>query len=78
VVNINVPKPSLGVILSLVRPTLTWGIVATQAGLAVAWAAGIEAAPEAFKAWGPFSMMAMTYWFVDRTNQKQNGGGGGG
>lgn len=48
-----------------VRPTVTWGLVAVQAGLAVAWAVGTAAA-DAFAALSPFTMMAMTFWFKSR------------
>lgn len=48
-----------------VRPTVTWGLVAVQAGLAVAWAGGVEAA-DAFAALAPFTMMALTFWFKSR------------
>ena len=50
---------------SAVRPTVTWGLVVAQAGLAVAWAAGVDAA-DAFAALAPFTMMAMTFWFKSR------------
>ena len=48
-----------------VRPTVTWGLVVVQAGLAVAWAMGTDAA-DAFAALAPFTMMAMTFWFKSR------------
>ena len=48
-----------------VRPTVTWGLVAVQAGLAVGWAGGV-AAVDAFAALAPFTMMAMTFWFKSR------------
>ena len=48
-----------------VPPTVTWGLVAVQAGLAVAWATGTEAG-DAFAALAPFTMMAMTFWFKSR------------
>ena len=48
-----------------VRPTVTWGLVLAQGGLAIAWAGGTEAA-DAFAALAPFTMMAMTFWFKSR------------
>lgn len=55
-------------IRALVRPTVTWGLVAAQGGLAAAWALGLEA-EQAFAALGPFTMMAMTFWFRSREDQ---------
>jgi hypothetical protein len=52
-------------IRAVVRPSVTWGLVVVQAGLAVAWATGTEAA-DAFAALAPFTMMAMTFWFKSR------------
>ena len=48
-----------------VRPTVTWGLVVAQGGLAIAWATGLDAA-DAFAALAPFTMMAMTFWFKSR------------
>jgi len=39
--------------------------MAVQAGLAVGWAGGAEAA-DAFAALAPFTMMALTFWFKSR------------
>ncbi len=55
----------IGAVKSVVRPTVTWGLVAVQAGLAVAWAIGANA-EQAFAALAPFTMMAMTFWFRSR------------
>jgi len=56
---------SVDAIKATVRPTVTWGLVVVQAGLAVAWATGADA-EQAFAALGPFTMMAMTFWFRSR------------
>ena len=53
-------------IRSLVRPVTTWGLVASQAALAFLWADGREAAQDAFEALGPFTMMALVFWFTSR------------
>ena len=53
-------------IKSLVRPTVTWSLVASQALLAFAWMDGREAAPDAFAALGPFTMMVLVFWFKTR------------
>ncbi len=58
-------RSSIDAIRAAVRPTVTWGLVAVQAGLAVAWATGANA-EQAFAALGPFTMMAMTFWFHSR------------
>lgn len=56
---------TIDAIKAAVRPTVTWGLVAVQAGLAAAWAMGANA-EQAFAALGPFTMMAMTFWFRSR------------
>ena len=53
-------------IKAAVRPTVTWGLVASQAALAFLWADGREAAQEAFAALGPFTMMVLVFWFKTR------------
>ncbi|MBT5774925.1 MAG: hypothetical protein HOH95_11180 [Dehalococcoidia bacterium] len=59
------PSGTIDAIKAAVRPMVTWGLVAVQAGLAVAWATGANA-EQAFAALGPFTMMAMTFWFRSR------------
>jgi hypothetical protein len=56
---------SIEVVRAAVRPTVTWGLVAVQAALAIGWAVGADA-EQAFAALGPFTMMAMTFWFRSR------------
>jgi hypothetical protein len=50
---------------TMVRPAVTFGLVAVQAGLAVSWITNGGAEP-AFAALSPFTMMAITFWFKDR------------
>ena len=56
---------TIDAIKGAVRPTVTWGLVAVQAGLAVGWATGANA-EQVFAGLGPFTMMAMTFWFRSR------------
>ena len=54
-------------IRSLVRPTVTWGLVGSQVGLAFMWAiTGSEGAEQAFAALGVFTMMVVRDWFNSR------------
>lgn len=50
----------------VVRPTVTWCLVAGQVGLALLWALGHESAEEAAAMLGPFTMMAATFYFKSR------------
>jgi len=52
---------------SLVRPTVTWGLVIVQSVIAVGWATGaLTQAESAFAALSPFTMMTLVFWFKDR------------
>jgi hypothetical protein len=74
------PRLSMEGLRSAVRPTITWALTAAQIGLAMLWAgneigggdsAVVSAAPDAFKALSPFTMMALTYYFVERSVSKR-------
>lgn len=55
---------------ALVRPTVTWGLIAVQAGIGIGWATGgLPQAEAAFAAMSPFSMMTLTWYFKDREPQ---------
>jgi hypothetical protein len=62
-------------IRSLVRPVTTWFLALVQSSLAAAWAADFggtgNQAADAFKAMGPFTMMAMTFWFTSRPDRSE-------
>ena len=51
---------------SVVRPTVTWSLVAAQVGLALLWALGYPDARDAAAMLGPFTMMATTFYFKSR------------
>ena len=53
-------------IRSLVRPTVTWALVAAQITLAFAWMMGKEDAEQAFAALGVFTMLVIRDWFASR------------
>lgn len=55
---------------SLVRPTVTWGLVAAQIGLAFGWFVSPEVAEKPFAALSPFTMLAMRDWFASREAHK--------
>lgn len=50
----------------IVRPLVTFGLVAAQVALAFLWTQGADNAEPAFAALSPFSMMALTFWFKSR------------
>lgn len=62
----------LDFVRGITRPTVTWLLVAVQVALALVWALSttLSLSPDtiegAFSALAPFTMMAMTFWFVDR------------
>lgn len=51
---------------AVVRPTVTWCLVAAQVGLAGLWAVGYPDAKDAAAMLGPFTMMAATFYFKSR------------
>ena len=56
----------LDFVRGVVRPLVTFGLVATQAALTVIWVTGPVDAEKPFAALAPFTMMALTFWFRDR------------
>ena len=57
-------------IRSLVRPTVTWGLVLAQIGLAVAWTVGAPHAEQAFAGLGTFTMLVIRDYFASREDKK--------
>lgn len=53
----------------VVRPLVTFGLVAAQVALAFFWTQGADAAEPAFAALSPFTMMVVTFWFKDRQGE---------
>ncbi len=51
---------------AVVRPTVTWCLVAAQVGLAALWVVGYPDAKDAAAMLGPFTMMAATFYFKSR------------
>lgn len=51
---------------AVVRPTVTWCLVAAQVGLAGLWAVGYPDTKDAAAMLGPFTMMAATFYFKSR------------
>ena len=58
------------VVRSLVRPLVTCFLVVAQVAIAAAWAMGMNNAEPAFAGLGAFTMMAVTFWFNDRSSTK--------
>lgn len=60
-------QTTLAVLRGIVRPAVTFGLVAAQVALAFAWLEGGESAEKAFAALSPFTMMVVTFWFKERS-----------
>ena len=58
---------------SAVRPAITVALVITQIALSILWAYGTPHAEQAFAAVGSFTMMAVTFWFKSRDDEKARG-----
>lgn len=64
-----------GFVRTVTRPIVTYTLVATQCLLAVGMvgdavgAAEVTGAKEASAALAPFTMMALTFWFKDRSDE---------
>ena len=56
----------------MIRPVTTVLLVVVQAALAGLWAFGVDAA-DPFAALSPFTMMALTFWFKARDEEKRVG-----
>lgn len=60
-------KNAIDFLRAIVRPAVTFGLVAAQVALAFAWLENKDAAEPAFAALAPFTMMALTFWFRERS-----------
>lgn len=56
---------------AVVRPTVTWCLVLAQVCLATLWAVGYEDAKDASAMLGPFTMMAVTFYFKSRDELRE-------
>jgi len=64
------PQSNADAFTQVARPALAGMFVTAQIALAVLWTVGWTDAKDASAMLGPFTMMAVTYWFRSRDDEK--------
>ncbi len=63
------PQSKVDIFNSVVRPAITTALVRAQIAFGVMWATGAPHAEQASGMLGPFTMMAVTFWFKSRDDK---------